>query len=87
MGEALFLEMLGVGLACAVSDFVAEPIEVVMEKLCGVGKAAVLIILVDVAEDIHYCGVLAALVRELIGVVQELHKEEPHSYLIDIALI
>lgn len=79
--------MLGIGFACTVLDFVAEPIEIVMKKLCGMGKAAVLIILVDVAEDIHYCGVLAAIVRELIGVIQELHKQKSHGYLVDIALI
>ena len=69
MGETLFLEMLGIGLTCAIFDFVAEPIEVVMEEIRRVGETTILIILVDIAKDIHNRGILAAIVGEHIRVI------------------
>ena len=51
LGQALFLQMLGIGFARAIFYFVAKPIEIVMKEACRVGETTVLIILVNVAEE------------------------------------
>ena len=63
LGKALFLQMLGVGLACSVLYLVAEPEEIVMQYLCCIGEAAIAVILLNITENIHNSPILTALVR------------------------
>ena len=85
--EAFFLQVFGVGFAGTVLNFVAEPIKIIMQNSCRLGEGTVVVILFDVAENIHNCFILAALVGKLIGVVQKLHKEQSHGGLIDVSFV
>lgn len=67
--ESFLLQMLGVGLARTVLDLVAEPIKIIVQQSCRLSKAAVLVILLNIAQDVHYGLILATLVRKLVGVV------------------
>ena len=60
--KTFFLQVLGVGFARAVLNLVAEPIEIVVQKLCRIGKTTVLVIFLNIAENIHYRLILAAFV-------------------------
>ena len=78
--------MLGIGLARAILNFVAEPIKIVMQKICRIRERAVAVIFLNIAENFNNRLVLSALVRELVSVVKKLHKEKSHSCLVDISL-